>query len=333
MDPLIIGGIIAGIGALASGITNAISSRRQQQRANAFNKAQTDLQWQREQEQQQFQNEYNSPANQRKLLEEAGYNVNYTDASALSADAAAPSPIEYAQADFTPATESINKAISQFYSIQQMESNMRYQKAVTEAQEIKNGFLSSLLGSEEIIKSKQADYATYTTHGRQVSQMSRDANELLSKGFNEEEVFQALFNDGNVTKEQKASLISLLKRLRGNYEYQEAGLQNKFLNETYTDRVNNLRYSNRATYSNANEAAMKADYIQQISNYVNSRKDLSDLQKSTAIMGMASFIYNGQDSGLNPLNYVNPISFAKSFLGRPQKNVYNSFNKTNIINN
>lgn len=132
----LVAGIIAGVAALLGGGISALSAKRQQDRANRYNKAQTDLAYQRELEQQQYQNDYNSPANQRRLLEEAGYNANYTDASALSADAAAPSPIPYQTADYSNSintmTGSITEGINQMYKVMQMNEQLKYQRLLNE---------------------------------------------------------------------------------------------------------------------------------------------------------------------------------------------------------
>lgn len=76
MDPIVTAGIIAGASALVSSIGSAISRRRAQRRQNQYDSEAMLLQNQLEKHSIAEQNEYNSPANQMKRLQQAGLNPN-----------------------------------------------------------------------------------------------------------------------------------------------------------------------------------------------------------------------------------------------------------------
>ena len=135
----------AALGATVStgtGIAGAIANKRSQQRAYEYNRALMREQYQLEREQQDYQNFYNSPSEQRKRLEAAGYNPNQGLESYQSADASAPDPIPMQGLDYSASMNQIGNSVNSFFSVASQQQQLRYQKLKNDEQQIRNNLLT-----------------------------------------------------------------------------------------------------------------------------------------------------------------------------------------------
>lgn len=358
MSALAIAGIAAAIASIASGAMGIASKRREQERANAYNREMSDLQFQRELQIMNFQNEYNSPINQRKRLEEAGYNPNFVDAANMSADAVAPETAPYEMQDYSgDISQMINSPISAlqtYFGLQQQNEALKSQK------------LNNEYRDQQVIEQKESYSNLFAA--QQASLLLDMYHKLISKGVNKYSAFAATigrdkewfyplysynrrqviagapsadtvdyFGDLGEIQHRMFVTEDLLKST----QLSQAMSDYNFSEASYGDRLKMLGLQNQQLESNTYEMAQKMDYAKQVANIIKSQKNLSDFEKTSLIIGANSFIYNGQDSGLNILNYVSPMQFAKSII--PKKptpiNKTNNYNynlqteKTNIINN
>lgn len=131
-----------------SGIAGAIANRRSQKRAYEYNRALMREQYELEREQQDYQNFYNSPAEQRKRMEAAGFNPNEGMENYQSADAAAPDPIPMEPLDYSSSASQIANGVNSFFSIQTQQQQLRYQKLKNEEQSIRNEMLRQMYPSQ-----------------------------------------------------------------------------------------------------------------------------------------------------------------------------------------
>lgn len=355
MSALAIAGIAAAIASIASGAMGIASKKREQERANAYNREMSDLQFQRELQIMNFQNEYNSPINQRKRLEEAGYNPNFVDAANMSADAVAPETAPYEMQDYSgDISQMINSPISAlqtYFGLQQQNEQLKGQKLANEY-------------NDERIK-EMIDNFNNNNMSNVFTNRLTQYHKLLSMGVNKQVAFEATLgkvfvNTPNLYKRRPLSnglmfneedyygdlgeiqhrLFETEKNLK-DVNYDQAMSDYNFSTQSFGTRLRYLGLQNEQLESNTYEMAQKMKYAKEVANYIKSQKGLSDFQKTTLIIGANSFIYNGQDSGLNILNYVSPIQFAKSIMPRKPTpiNKTNNYNynlqteKTNIINN
>lgn len=355
MSALAIAGIAAAIASIASGAMGIASKRREQERANAYNRQMSDLQFERELQIMNFQNEYNSPINQRKRLEEAGYNPNFVDAANMSADAVAPETAPYEMQDYSgDISQMINSPIASlqtYFGLQQQNEALKGQKLANEY-------------NDERIKEMIDNFNNNNMSNVFTTRLTQ-YHRLLSMGVNKNVAFdatlgKAFVNTPNLYKrralyngkmfdeddyfgnlgEIQHSLFETEKRLK-DVNYDQAMSDYNFSTQSFGTRLRSLGLQNEQLEANTYEMSQKMKYAKEVANFIKSQKGLSDFQKTTLIIGANSFIYNGQDSGLNILNYVSPIQFAKSIM--PKKpipiNKTNNYNynlqteKTNIINN
>lgn len=358
MSALAIAGIAAAIASIASGAMGIASKKREQERANAYNREMSDLQFQRELQIMNFQNEYNSPINQRKRLEEAGYNPNFVDAANMSADAVAPETAPYEMQDYSgDISQMINSPISAlqtYFGLQQQNESIKSQQLANEYKD------------QQVVEQMDHYYNLY--HAQQTAKAIELYHSLVSKGVDKYKAFYATINAtpeftqrtysrGRSSVSAELGNSELMEKLGdlGAIQHEMLTTENKlkstqlsqamtdynFSTESYGNRLKMLGLQNNQLEANTYEMSQKMSYAKKVAEYIKSQKNLSDFEKTTLIIGANSFIYNGQDSGLNILNYVNPIQFAKSII--PKKptpiNKTNNYNynlqteKTNIINN
>lgn len=355
---LAIAGIAAAVASIASGAMGIASKRREQERANAYNREMSDLQFQRELQIMNFQNEYNSPINQRKRLEEAGYNPNFVDAANMSADAVAPETAPYAMQDYSgDISQMINSpiaALQTYFGLQQQNEQLKGQKLLNEYRD------------QQVIEQKEGYSNLFAA--QQASQLIDMYHKLISKGVDKYSAFAVtlgrdkewfnplykynrphvsasgpredtmeFFGDLGAIQHEMLTTENKLKSIA----LSQAMSDYNFSTQSFGDRLRMLGLQKNQLESNTYEMSQKMEYAKKVADYIKSQKKLSDFEKTTLIIGANSFIYNGQDSGLNILNYVNPIQFAKSII--PKKptpiNKTNNYNynlqteKTNIINN
>lgn len=354
---LAIAGIAAAVASIASGAMGIASKRREQERANAYNRQMSDLQFQRELQIMNFQNEYNSPINQRKRLEEAGYNPNFVDAANMSADAVAPETAPYEMQDYSgDISQMINSPISAlqtFFGLQQQSEALKGASLANEYkdQQVKmlhdnyNNLPADLLSKRITLyhnmlkQGVNRDLAYIWTLGSPIEWHNRRfsyGRQSISSEFDSSDPNKLYGDLGDIYH----SMLLTESKLKDT-QLSQAMTDYNFSTDSYGDRLRMLGLQNNQLESNTYEMSQKMAYAKKVAEYIKSQDKLSDFEKTTLIIGANSFIYNGQDSGLNILNYVNPIQFAKSII--PKKptpiNKTNNYNynlqteKTNIINN
>lgn len=345
MPALTIAGIAAAIASIASGAMSIASKKREQERANAYNREMSDLQFQRELQIMNFQNEYNSPINQRKRLEEAGYNPNFVDAANMSADAVAPETAPYEMQDYSgDISQMINSpiaALQTYFGLQQQNEQLKGQKLANEYNDerikemidnfqtniMSNTFTSRLTQYHKLLSmGVNKDLAYDMTLGKAITLTPNLYPSRTKRAYS---IYDDLDHDllGNLGQIQN-SMYKTENKLKST-QLSQAMSDYNFKTQSFGDRLRMLGLQNNQLESNTYEMSKKMEYAKKVANYIKSNDKLSDFEKTTLIIGANSFIYNGQDSGLNILNYVNPIQFAKSII--PKK--LTPINKTNNYNN
>ena len=154
MNPLIGQSLIGGAGQIGSSIINAVSANKMQQKQFQQQQALYDKQFQQQRQMIAEQNAYNSPANQRKLLEEAGLNpmLMYQNgtSNSIQSDVArpevaqAPLPIGAGSAIATGIDKSLQTMMS-LAQIRQLEANTKKTESETTGVDITNSRLGEQL--------------------------------------------------------------------------------------------------------------------------------------------------------------------------------------------
>lgn len=135
MDPQVAGGLISGAGSLLSGAVGSITSAVNTKRTIAAQKEAADLEWQRNKEMWNMQNQYNSPASQMARLEEAGLNPNLVYGSGSAVGNSSGSAPQYRaprpEYKYTNPLETLPLALGMYYDAQQKAANVDQTKALT----------------------------------------------------------------------------------------------------------------------------------------------------------------------------------------------------------
>jgi hypothetical protein len=119
MPAPIIGPLIVGGSQLASSAIGAIGANRANRRTIQANKEAAELEWNRNIDFWNKQNEYNSPVNQMKRLSEAGLNPNLVYGSGATANQSAPAPrYQRPQIEYKSYTPDLSSAVSAFLDTQ-----------------------------------------------------------------------------------------------------------------------------------------------------------------------------------------------------------------------
>lgn len=166
MNPLIGQSLIGGAGQIGSSIINAVSANKMQQKQFEQQQSLYDKQFQQQRQMIAEQNAYNSPANQRKLLEEAGLNpmLMYQNgtSNSIQSDVARP---EVAQAPLPIGAGSaiaagIDKSLQTMMSlaqIRQLEANTKKTESETVGLDITNSKLAEKIDAEIVNLQQQTE--------------------------------------------------------------------------------------------------------------------------------------------------------------------------------
>lgn len=115
------------------GLLGRIGAKKRERRALKQNMKLMDYQYSKNLEMWEKQNEYNSPANQRRLLEEAGLNPNLIYGHGTQASRAATAP-QYEAPEFKPEERRpirMPDMLGMYQSIQAGQADLAYKKAIT----------------------------------------------------------------------------------------------------------------------------------------------------------------------------------------------------------
>lgn len=154
-----IGGIISGIGGLASNLLNRQEQRNVNQQQMDFSREMWDKQGIREKEFWNMQNAYNDPAAQMQRLQNAGLNPNLVYGSGSAAQSAAPlSPKQAHGASPSAARVDFGSIVQQTMALAQMKANIARTEAETKAIESRtvnqdfDNQVKQLLGYDKFVR-------------------------------------------------------------------------------------------------------------------------------------------------------------------------------------
>lgn len=117
----VLSGVASVVGNIAGGLLQGYQNRKAAQKANKYNYTA----W-------QLQNEYNTPAEQRKRLEEAGYNPNLWYTQGNTGNAGTLATTGYQAADWQGMTNRALSGLAQYQQIEATQANIKNTKANTE---------------------------------------------------------------------------------------------------------------------------------------------------------------------------------------------------------
>lgn len=347
--PYIAAGISAG-----SGIVGAITNRRSQKRAFEYNRALMREQYALEREQQDYQNFYNSPAEQRKRLEEAGFNPNEGLENYQSADAAAPDPIPMQPLDYSANMGQIANGVNEFFQVQSQQQQLRYQKLKNEEQSIHNQMLQEMYPSQldtyfaSLFQNRSELYSKLIQAGltKEVARKIAFANrDYVFVGNEDDNLSRLYLRDLQYDKSWWSKDGDFKERQIWEHEpfsfvsAKEAARKAPWSAEQ--ERLNYFRSS--LDYNTANASAygvmQRFDYLKEVNREIDKMK-LPYHVKSQMKFAAQSMIQDGSLMGITPKDIIGLLGGR---ISRPLKTVYNSFNnsrsfnfktdKTNIINN
>lgn len=325
--PYVAMGVSAG-----SGIVGAIANRRSQKRAYEYNRALMREQYQLEREQQDYQNAYNSPLEQRKRLEAAGFNPHEGIEGYQSADAAAPDPIPMQPLDYSSNFGQIANSINTFFSVQSQQQALKYQKLKNEEQTIHNTLLQ-----------RDAYYQFSRQTAEDWERRSRLYKSLMSNGFPKEKALKIAFaaqdnmesfvGDGDILLSQLADGSHGIDTPWSVVSEQEAARRAPWASQQ--SRVG--YYRSLLDYNTANASAFgtmqRFDYLKEVNKEIDKLK-LPYHVKAQMKFAAQSMIQDGTLLGMSPRDIVSLIGGNKI---KTIKNITNTFNqkfnseKTNII--
>lgn len=312
-----------------SGLAGAITNRRSQARAFEINRKLMHEQYGLEREQQDYQNEYNTPANQRARMEAAGFNPNDGDISSFqSADAAAPDPTPMQPLDYSSSMNQIGNSINAYFDIQSKQQQLNFQKLKNEEQSLQNDLLARNSGNQYSLDFlKRTD--TY--------------QKLIANGVDDDMAYSIAFgNQRNQGWYPESGTMSYLGRLAlsskewlANHNKWASKQQEEnywYLHDTRSARTFGAYLDNDVKRAGANELMRKYDFLKEVDKKIDGM-NITPFEKSLLKMTAQSQIYNGLPDSLNPLEWLKTIAGARAGAAKTFSNHYsNTYNKFGSVN-
>lgn len=222
MSPELIGAFVSGGSSTLSSIFNYASQRatnRSNERMNRENNEYNLRLW-------QMNNEYNTPANQRRRMEEAGFNPNLMYGSMSPGNSSAPAQSE-SHYNEAPQLADFGSAIGNAYQIykqsQLMDKQIEAQELINQGQDIQNKQESKKLGWMDEIREEEK---------RAADDLSKQVSSIVS--LNGQKVLESVAVVNRLAAETRLTGEQVI----------EARLNNKYLSETIDERIRAVALQN-----------------------------------------------------------------------------------------
>lgn len=222
MSPNVVGAIVSGGSSTLGSIINYASQRatnRSNERINRENNEYNLRLW-------QMNNEYNTPANQRRRMEEAGFNPNLMYGSMSPGNSSSPAQSEshYNEApqlsDFGSA---IGNAFQVYKQSQLMDKQIEAQELINQGQDIQNKQEVKKLGWMDEIREEEK---------RAADDLSKQVSSIVS--LNGQKVLESVAVVNKLASETRLTDEQVI----------EARLNNKYLSETIDERIRAIALQN-----------------------------------------------------------------------------------------
>lgn len=293
MSPELIGACVSGGSSTLSSIINYASQRatnRSNERMNRENNEYNLRLW-------QMNNEYNTPANQRRRMEEAGFNPNLMYGSMSPGNSSAPAQSE-SHYNNAPQLADFGTAIGNAYQAYKQSQLMDKQ---IEAQELANR------GQDIDNKLKSKDLNSYDKRFELFKQAADDASKKIMSDIqvNQQSIVESAARVNEIAAREKLTLEQAATEV----------VNRAFLEESFQDRLEQIRLQNNLTKAQANQLIaatkllleqvvterVKQANIQADTNYKNAQISSIGVQDNLSVTKLASMIED-QFGGLITVN-------------------------------
>lgn len=231
MSPELIGAFVSGGSSTLSSIFNYASQRatnRSNERMNRENNEYNLRLW-------QMNNEYNTPANQRRRMEEAGFNPNLMYGSMSPGNSSAPAQSE-SHYNNAPQIGDLGAAFGNAYQIYKQSQLMDKQ---IEAQELANQ------GQDIDNRLKSKDLNSYDKRFELFKQAADDASKKIMSDIqvNQQSIAESSARINEIAAREKLTLEQAATEV----------VNRAFLEESFQDRLEQIRLQNNLTKAQANQ--------------------------------------------------------------------------------